>query len=132
MKQHIGYNALLVKDYDEAITYYTRTLGFVLIEDTPLDDGKRWVLVAARDSQATRLLLARAVNPQQRTRIGNQTAGPVFLFLHTDEFWTHYHDLKLRGVHFTKEPWNEGYFRGALLLSRGCGQECPRSRTFPQ
>ena len=75
MKQHIGYVALLVKDHDEAITYYTRTLGFVLIEDTPLDDGKRWVLVAARDSQATRLLLARTVNPQQRSRIGNQTVS---------------------------------------------------------
>ncbi len=90
MNQSIGYVALVVRDYDEAITYFTRSLGFDLIEDSSAKDrhgeDKRWVLVAPKGSQGTRLLLARASNEGERSRIGNQTGGRVFLFLHTDDF----------------------------------------------
>jgi catechol 2,3-dioxygenase-like lactoylglutathione lyase family enzyme len=85
-RQRIGYVALVVRDYDEAIEYYTTALGFELVEDTALDDEKRWVLLAAPGSVETRLLLAKASTPQQAKRIGDQTGGRVFLFLHTDDF----------------------------------------------
>jgi len=109
MCAHIGCVALVVRDYDEAIAFYTRMLGFDLVEDTPLDGGKRWVLVAPRNSKETRLLLARAVTDEQKSRIGNQTGSRVFLFLHTDDFWRDYHDMKLRGVVFAGEPREEEY-----------------------
>jgi lactoylglutathione lyase len=109
MNQHIGYVALLVRDYDEAIAFYTKTLQFDLIEDTPVGAGKRWVLVAPPDSDGTRLLLAKASTPEQESRIGNQTGGRVFLFLHTDDFWRDYHDMKSRGVKFQREPKEEAY-----------------------
>src|SRR5690349_16283261 len=82
MKQSVGYVALVVRDYDEAIAFYTKVLRFELIEDTPLGAGKRWVLVAPPGSNGTHLLLARAATPEQESRIGNQTGGRVFLFLH--------------------------------------------------
>jgi catechol 2,3-dioxygenase-like lactoylglutathione lyase family enzyme len=109
MCAHIGCVALVVRDYDEAIAFYTRMLGFDLVEDTPLDGGKRWVLVAPRNSKETRLLLAKAVTDEQKNRIGNQTGNRVFLFLHTDDFWRDYHDMKLRGVVFAGEPREEEY-----------------------
>ncbi len=109
MSQNIGYIALVVRDYDEAIAYYTRTLRFNLIEDTDLGGGKRWVLVAPPGSKGTALLLARAANPEQATRVGNQTGGRVFLFLHTDDFWRDFNDLKSRNVTFTEEPRHEPY-----------------------
>jgi len=84
--QKLGYLALLVRDYDEAIDFYTQSLGFQLVEDTSLGKGKRWVLVRPPGSTGTELLLARAANPEQVSRIGNQTGGRVFLFLHTDDF----------------------------------------------
>ena len=88
MKQTIGYVALVVRDYDEAIDFYVNTLGFTLIEDTFIEaQNKRWVLVAPPGSSESRLLLARAMGQQQAARIGNQTGGRVFLFLHTDDFW---------------------------------------------
>src|SRR5437667_11502362 len=99
MTVHIGYVALVVDDYDDAIAFYTGMLGFDLIEDTPLD-GKRWVLVAPRNSLGTHLLLAKAVTAEQKSRIGNQTGGRVFLFLHTDDFWRDYQQMKQRGVIF--------------------------------
>jgi catechol 2,3-dioxygenase-like lactoylglutathione lyase family enzyme len=86
MKQHLGALALLVADYDEAIAWYTRALGFELVEDTDLGDGKRWVLLAPPGSRETRLLLAKAKGDEQASRIGNQTGGRVFLLLHTDRF----------------------------------------------
>jgi catechol 2,3-dioxygenase-like lactoylglutathione lyase family enzyme len=109
MSQNIGYIALVVRDYDEAIAYYTRTLRFNLIEDTDLGGGKRWVLVAPPGSTGTALLLARAATAEQATRVGNQTGGRVFLFLHTDDFWRDFNDLKSRNVKFTEEPRHEPY-----------------------
>jgi len=109
MKQKIGYIAVLVRDYDDAIAFYTKRLRFELIEDTGLGGGKRWVLVAPAGSQEARVLLAKATTPEQESRIGNQTGGRVFLFLHTDDFWRDYHDMKSRGVTFRGEPREEGY-----------------------
>jgi len=107
--QRIGALALLVRDYDEAIAYYTRILGFDLIEDTPLEGGKRWVLVAPAGGRGTALLLARAVGQAQVARVGDQTGGRVFLFLHTDDFRRDYHAMSERGVQFTEEPRHEPY-----------------------
>jgi catechol 2,3-dioxygenase-like lactoylglutathione lyase family enzyme len=109
MPQHLGSVALIVRDYDEAKDYYTRGLGFDLIEDTPLGDGKRWVLVAPPGARETRLLLAKAASPEQAARIGNQAGGRVFLFLHTDDFWRDYHALRARGVAFRETPREEAY-----------------------
>ena len=109
MSQHLGYVAVVVRDYDEAIAYYVGKLGFELIEDTPLSDVKRWVLVAPPGSRETRLLLARAASPEQLTRVGDQTGGRVFLFLHTDDFWRDYRAMQARGVSFCEEPREEVY-----------------------
>ena len=110
MKQSIGYVALVVRDYDEAIDFYVGTLGFTLIEDTYVEaQNKRWVLVAPPGATETRLLLARAVGEEQSARIGNQTGGRVFLFLHTDDFWRDYTAYKEKGVVFVREPKEEQY-----------------------
>ena len=109
MAQKLGYVALVVRDYDEALAFYTQSLGFQLIEDTDLGDGKRWVLVRPPGSSGTDLLLARAVNPEQTSRIGNQTGGRVFLFLHTDDFWRDYRAMTARGVKFCRPPSEESY-----------------------
>ena len=101
--------ALIVRDYDEAIAYYTGSLGFELREDTAMGSGKRWVVVAPRGSAGTALVLARATNPEQESRIGNQTGGRVFLFLHTDDFRSDYSRMKDRGVRFIEEPRVEPY-----------------------
>jgi len=108
-KQHIGYIALVVRDYDEAIEFYRQKIGFELVEDTQLDAQKRWVLMAPPGSVETRLLLARAASPEQATRIGNQTGGRVFLFLHTDDFWRDYRNFQARGVSFRRPPKEEAY-----------------------
>ena len=110
MKQSIALVALVVREYDEAIAFYVDTLGFTLVEDTavPAQD-KRWVVVAPPGSNASRLLLARAVGEQQSSRIGNQTGGRVFLFLQTDDFWRDYHAYKAKGVVFVREPKEESY-----------------------
>jgi catechol 2,3-dioxygenase-like lactoylglutathione lyase family enzyme len=86
MTQRIGYIALIVRDYDDAIAWFTSALQFTVVENTRLSDSKRWVLVAPPGGQSPCLLLARAVTPEQESRIGNQTGGRVFLFLHTDDF----------------------------------------------
>lgn len=113
MGQTIGYVALVVRDYDEAIAFFTQKLGFQLIEDSPSKDRqgreKRWVLVAPSGSHGTRLLLAKASTPEEASRIGNQTGGRVFLFLHTDDFWRDYRALDGRGVKFIREPREEAY-----------------------
>jgi catechol 2,3-dioxygenase-like lactoylglutathione lyase family enzyme len=96
-RRTLGYVVLVVRDYDEAIAYYTSVLGFALIEDTRLTDEKRWVLVAPSPACETRLLLARGVGTEQVSRIGNQTGGRVFLFLHTDDFWRDYNEFTSRG-----------------------------------
>src|SRR5438128_2267962 len=98
MCRTIGYISLLVRDYDEAICFYTELLGFDLIEDMELEEGKRWVLVAPSGSRGTALLLARAATLEQVDRIGDQAGGRVFLFLHTDDFRRDYDAMRSRGV----------------------------------
>jgi catechol 2,3-dioxygenase-like lactoylglutathione lyase family enzyme len=109
MKQILGHVALVVRDYDEALEFYTRTLNFIVIEDTRLSEDKRWVLIAPPGSEGTNLLLAQAATPEQMARIGNQTGGRVFLFLHTDDFWRDYHEMTARKVKFVREPREEVY-----------------------
>ena len=110
MKQSIGYVALVVRDYDEAIEFYVNVLGFLLVEDTVIvAQNKRWVLVAPPGSTETKLLLARAVGPEQSSRIGNQTGGRVSLFLHTDDFWRDYQEFQSKGVIFVRDPTEESY-----------------------
>jgi catechol 2,3-dioxygenase-like lactoylglutathione lyase family enzyme len=109
MKQTLGHVALLVRDYDEALAFFTRTLHFTVVEDTRLSADKRWVLIAPPGSQSTTLLLARAATPEERSRVGNQTGGRVFLFLHTDDFWRDYNEMTARKVKFIREPVEEEY-----------------------
>jgi catechol 2,3-dioxygenase-like lactoylglutathione lyase family enzyme len=110
MSQSIGIVTIVVEDYDDAIRFYRDVLGFELIEDTFIEaQDKRWVLVAPSGSTGTQLLLARAVGPDQAARIGNQTGGRVFLFLHTDDFWRDFHTYSDRGVVFVREPREEDY-----------------------
>jgi catechol 2,3-dioxygenase-like lactoylglutathione lyase family enzyme len=113
MPQTLGHIALVVRDYDEAIAFFTEKLGFQLIEDTASTDrlgrNKRWVLVAPRGSRGTSLLLARASCPEEENRIGSQTGGRVFLFLHTDDFWADFREMTARGVKFCRPPREEPY-----------------------
>ena len=110
MKQHLAHVALVVRDYDEAIEFFTRKLKFTLVEDTyqPLQD-KRWVVVAPPGSNGATLLLARASKPEQEAFIGNQAGGRVFLFLATDDFWRDYREMVIAGVRFVREPKQEPY-----------------------
>jgi catechol 2,3-dioxygenase-like lactoylglutathione lyase family enzyme len=107
--QTLGHVALVVRDYDEALAFFTHTLNFRVVEDTRLTENMRWVLVAPPGSHGTSLLLARAVTPEQASRIGNQTGGRVFLFLHTDDFWRDYNQMTARQVKFTRPPTEEPY-----------------------
>lgn len=109
MKQHIARIALVVKDYDEAIAFYTQKLGFTLQEDTRLTEEKRWVVVTPPGSIECSLLLAKAANNEQAAAIGNQTGGRVFLFLYTDDFWRDYHRFIANGVEFARPPKQEPY-----------------------
>jgi catechol 2,3-dioxygenase-like lactoylglutathione lyase family enzyme len=109
MRQRIGLVTLVVSDYDEAIAYFTRKLGFALVEDTPMSAGKRWVIVAPQGASESGLLLAKAANERQQRAVGSQTGGRVFLFLHTDDFRRDYAAYKERGVTFTEEPREEAY-----------------------
>ncbi|MBL8062564.1 MAG: VOC family protein [Anaerolineales bacterium] len=108
MKQFLAHLTYLVRDYDEAIHFFTNAMQFELLEDTPLDEKKRWVLVRPRGGQ-TALLLAKADSPEQAAAIGNQTGGRVFLFLHTDDFWRDYRYMKSQGVQFMEDPRQEVY-----------------------
>jgi catechol 2,3-dioxygenase-like lactoylglutathione lyase family enzyme len=109
MSQRIGLVTLLVREYDEAITYYVGTLGFDLVEDTPLGAGKRWVVVAPPGNVGSRLLLAKAAEERQARAIGDQTGGRVFLFLYTDDFARDYRAYRERGVSFAEAPRSEPY-----------------------
>ncbi len=115
MKQSIVHIALVVSDYDEAIKFYTEKLNFTLVEDTPQSETKRWVLVAPKGSEGCCLLLAKGEGSEQRSRIGNQTGGRVFLFLKTDDFWRDYQSMRSRGIIFVREPKNEEYGRVAVF-----------------
>ena len=108
MNQNIAHIALLVKDYDEAIAFYTQKLHFDLIEDTQLSETKRWVLVAPKGSKDCKLLLAKAVGHQTEA-IGNQSGGRVFLFLHTDDFDRDYQNLLKNEINIVREPSEEEY-----------------------
>lgn len=109
MTQHIAHISLVVHDYDEAIRFYTEKLGFTLMEDTKLTDTKRWVLVKPKGNGQCCLLLARAANEEQKSRVGNQTGSRVFLFLYTDDFWRDYNDLLEKKIHFVRPPATEPY-----------------------
>jgi catechol 2,3-dioxygenase-like lactoylglutathione lyase family enzyme len=110
MKQSIIHVALVVRDYDEAIEFYTKKLRFTLIEDTyQPEQDKRWVVVAPPGSDGTTLLLARAATPEQESFIGDQAGGRVFLFLNTDDFWRDYNDMVAAGVRFVRDPKTEPY-----------------------
>jgi len=109
MKQQIAHLALVVDDYDAAIAFYTKTLHFSLVEDTVLSDTKRWVVVAPPGSSGCSLLLAKAVGDEQKSRVGNQAGGRVFLFLHTDDFNRDYNEMCGKGVEFVRPPVKEPY-----------------------
>ncbi len=110
MKQSIVHIALVVKDYDEAIEFYTEKLNFELIEDTyQPEQDKRWVVVAPPNSKGTTVLLARASKPEQEDFIGNQTGGRVFLFLNSDDFWRDYNEMKSKRIEFIREPKKMDY-----------------------
>lgn len=110
MKQTIVHIALVVRDYDEAIDFYTNKLHFTLLDDTyQPEQDKRWVVVAPPGSKGTTLLLARASTPEQEASIGAQTGGRVFLFLNTDGFWRDYNDMVAQGIEFVREPMKAEY-----------------------
>lgn len=116
MNRRIAQIALLVRDYDEAIEWYARALGFVLMEDSALGDGKRWVRVAPSTDTAFNLLLAKASTPEQQACIGNQHGGRVGFFLHTDDFVRDHARLAAAGVQFDGDPRHETY--GTVVVFR--------------
>lgn len=109
MNQHIAHIALVVTDYDEAIKFYTKKLNFTLIEDTKLSETKRWVMVKPKGEGQCCLLLAQAANKEQKSRVGNQTGGRVFLFLYTDDFWRDYNEMLNKKINFVRPPVKEIY-----------------------
>lgn len=109
MSQTIAQVTLVVRDYDEAIAFYTQKLSFTLVEDTPLpEEQKRWVVVAPPGG-GTGILLARASKPEQEAYVGNQSGGRVFLFLSTDDFWRDYRQMEKKGVRFVRQPQKTDY-----------------------
>lgn len=116
MAHSIASLSLVVRDYDEAIAFFTDALRFTLVEDTPLGGGKRWVVVAPVASTGAALLLAKAATPEQLSHVGNQTGGRVFLFLHTDDFWDDYSHMQSRGVRFVEQPRQESYGTVVVFL----------------
>lgn len=109
MKHDIAHIALVVNDYDEAIKFYTEKLNFTLLEDTVLSPTKRWVLIRPKNSEGCGLLLAKAANDEQRSRVGNQTGGRVFLFLFTDDFWRDYKKMLEDDIKFIRPASEEEY-----------------------
>jgi catechol 2,3-dioxygenase-like lactoylglutathione lyase family enzyme len=109
MAQRVAHFAVVVRDYDEALAFYVDKLGFQLLEDTSLNDGKRWVRVCPPGSIGTSILLARAVTPAQLASVGNQSGGRVFIFLETDDFWRDYKRLTEQGVSFVRPPCTEPF-----------------------
>lgn len=109
MRQRLSHITLVVNDYDEAIKFYTEILNFHLVEDTALSEKKRWVVIRPPGSSACGLLLAKAATEEQKSRVGNQTGGRVFLFLHTDDFKRDYENIKSKGVKIVREPSVEDY-----------------------
>ena len=116
MSRFISQVALLVRDYDEAIAFFTRALRFELLEDSALGNGKRWVRVAPSGARGGALLLARAATPEQERSVGSQSGGRVFLFLETDDFARDYAHMRAHGVRFTEEPRHEEYGTVVVFL----------------
>jgi catechol 2,3-dioxygenase-like lactoylglutathione lyase family enzyme len=116
MPTSISAVSFVVRDYDEAIRFFTDCLRFTLVEDTPMDSGKRWVVVLPPGEKGASLLLAKAVGEEQEARIGDQTGGRVFLFLRTDDFYRDYEYMKAKGVRFTEEPRQESYGTVVVFL----------------
>lgn len=104
MKQKLAMVTYLVNEYDEAIEYFTKKLGFELLEDTDRGNGKRWVRVAPAGDNSLNLLLAKAATAEQLNSVGKQTGGRVAFFLYTDDFYRDYENMRSRGVEFTEEP----------------------------
>ncbi|MGC3981895.1 MAG: VOC family protein [Steroidobacteraceae bacterium] len=105
INQILGLVSLVVRDYDEALAFFVGTLGFFVVEDTPVpEQGKRWVVVKPNGGSGACLLLAKASTPEQLEAVGNQAGGRVFLFLHTDDFWRDYESYKSKGVEFIRPP----------------------------
>lgn len=120
MPQYLGLVSVVVQDYDEAIAFYVEKLGFSLSEDTfQAAQNKRWVVVSPPGASESKLLLARASNDHQASRVGDQTGGRVFLFLYTDDFWRDYNTYKERGVIFVREPKSESYGTVAVFQDLG-------------
>lgn len=115
IRQNLAHIAIVVDDYDNAIEFYTKKLHFTLIEDTALSDTKRWVLVRPQGAKECSLLLAKGVNEEQKSRIGNQTGGRVFLFLHTDNFKRDYQNLVDNNIKIVREPSIEDYGKVAVF-----------------
>jgi catechol 2,3-dioxygenase-like lactoylglutathione lyase family enzyme len=116
MSARISQLSFVVRDYDEAIRFFTESLGFMLLEDSPLGNGKRWVRVAPPGESGAALLLARAATPEQERAIGNQSGGRVFLFLETLDFHGDYERMRSKGVRFAEEPRDEGYGTVVVFL----------------
>ena len=115
MKLRIAQIALVVNDYNEAIDFYTKKLLFTLVEDTALSETKRWVVLSTSENGGCNLLLAKAANEEQKSRVGNQTGGRVFLFLHTDDFKNYYQHLVNNNVKIIREPSVEAYGQVAVF-----------------
>ena len=109
MQQYIAHIALVVDNYDDAIKFYTEKLEFILLEDTKLSETKRWVMVAPPGNGQCCLLLAQAATEEQRSRVGNQTGGRVFLFLYTDDFWRDYNAMLKNNINFVRPPEEQPY-----------------------
>ena len=117
MRQYLGLVSLVVRDYDETLAFYVGKLGFTLLEDTAVpEQSKRWVVIQPPGARESALVLARAANETQASRIGNQTGGRVFLFLYTDDFWRDYQRFRDQGVTFVREPKTEPYGTVAVFL----------------
>jgi catechol 2,3-dioxygenase-like lactoylglutathione lyase family enzyme len=116
MSRRIAQMALLVRDYDEAIGFFTRALGFSLLEDSPRENGKRWVRIGPSGGAGAALLLARAATPEQLSAVGNQSGGRVFMFLETDDFARDYEHMQSEGVRFTEQPRHEDYGTVVVFL----------------
>lgn len=118
MNQRLGYISVLVPDYDAGIAFYTGKMGFNLLEDTDLGSGKRWVLVQPSGNAGTALVLAQAVTEKEKAMIGQQGAGRVWLFLHTDDFYRDYHRYREQGITFLEEPREESYATVAVFQDK--------------
>jgi catechol 2,3-dioxygenase-like lactoylglutathione lyase family enzyme len=109
MPQSLAHVTLLVRDYEEALAFFTDSLGFRVVEDSPLPGNKRWLVVAPPGSRSASLLLAQAATPEQQEQVGHQAGGRVFLFLHTDDFWRDYRLMQAANVKFLEQPRQESY-----------------------